>query len=387
MRRGLTSPTDLRNFLTEHRAAITPFMAGLPGVSPRRRRIPGLRRDEIARLLGVDTQYYTDLERGLLGHAPDTRVQELLADVLALTRQERERLAELLEDSYPADRGRHAAPPSPAQPASPSLADQVRAAAAPSSEPLGGGQEPVPGTAQAPSSAQEAPGASRTGQVRSSAPGVGSSAPTGPAALPPLSPGPARSAAPGTQGPGTGSTGGSQQDSASTRQLLESFEMPAFLRSRSMNLLAANRPCRLLYAPVLEWGGRFNHQPNLLEFAFLDEQTARGFWPDWEAVTARALADLRAAVDTHPEDADLLGVVGNLTARSRAFCRMWLDEGLPRRSSHGEETIFNPFIGQVTLPFRMLEEDDGAQVVVYTPSPGSAAHSAMQRLEVWACAG
>ena len=66
MPRGLKNArTDLRAFLTEHRAAVTPAMAGLPAKGLPRR-VPGLRRDEIARLLGVATDYYVDLEQGLL---------------------------------------------------------------------------------------------------------------------------------------------------------------------------------------------------------------------------------------------------------------------------------------------------------------------------------
>ena len=63
MRRGSKAQkTDLRVFLTEHRAVVTPAMAGLPAKGLPRR-VPGLRRDEIARLLGVATDYYADLER------------------------------------------------------------------------------------------------------------------------------------------------------------------------------------------------------------------------------------------------------------------------------------------------------------------------------------
>ena len=61
MRRGFKAQTDLRVFLSEHRAAVTPAMAGLPAQG-RPRRVVGLRRDEIAGLLGVATEYYADLE-------------------------------------------------------------------------------------------------------------------------------------------------------------------------------------------------------------------------------------------------------------------------------------------------------------------------------------
>ncbi|MFF1847600.1 helix-turn-helix domain-containing protein [Streptomyces sp. NPDC058217] len=55
--------TDLREFLRTRRARITPEQAGIsphPGV----RRVPGLRREEVAQLAGVSVDYYVRLERG-----------------------------------------------------------------------------------------------------------------------------------------------------------------------------------------------------------------------------------------------------------------------------------------------------------------------------------
>ena len=53
---------DIREFLMTRRARITPEQVGLaPG---RRRRVPGLRREETAQLAGVSTEYYTQIERG-----------------------------------------------------------------------------------------------------------------------------------------------------------------------------------------------------------------------------------------------------------------------------------------------------------------------------------
>lgn len=45
---------------------ITPDMAGLPFAGADDRRVPGLRREEVAMLAGVSVEYYTRLERGKL---------------------------------------------------------------------------------------------------------------------------------------------------------------------------------------------------------------------------------------------------------------------------------------------------------------------------------
>lgn len=60
---------EAREFLTSRRAKITPDQAGLPA-GPRRR-VPGLRRSEVAALADMSVEYYARLERGnLAGVSP-----------------------------------------------------------------------------------------------------------------------------------------------------------------------------------------------------------------------------------------------------------------------------------------------------------------------------
>jgi transcriptional regulator with XRE-family HTH domain len=54
---------DLREFLTSRRERLTPAQAGLPDFGGRRR-VKGLRREEVALLAGMSTEYYVRLERG-----------------------------------------------------------------------------------------------------------------------------------------------------------------------------------------------------------------------------------------------------------------------------------------------------------------------------------
>ena len=53
---------EVREFLTSRRAKITPERAGLPTAG--QRRVPGLRRSEVAALAGMSVEYYAKLERG-----------------------------------------------------------------------------------------------------------------------------------------------------------------------------------------------------------------------------------------------------------------------------------------------------------------------------------
>jgi transcriptional regulator with XRE-family HTH domain len=61
---------DLREFLRSRRAKITPEQAGLSNNG--RRRVPGLRREEVALLAGVSVDYYNRLERGAVSGASDS---------------------------------------------------------------------------------------------------------------------------------------------------------------------------------------------------------------------------------------------------------------------------------------------------------------------------
>ena len=59
---------DLREFLTTRRARLTPGQVGLPDYGGRRR-VPGLRREEVALVAGMSVEYYVRLERGKIGRA------------------------------------------------------------------------------------------------------------------------------------------------------------------------------------------------------------------------------------------------------------------------------------------------------------------------------
>ncbi len=71
----------LGEFLRARRDQVTPEQAGLP--STRRRRVAGLRREEVATLSGLSVDYYIRLEQGRERH-PSTQVLAAIADALRL---------------------------------------------------------------------------------------------------------------------------------------------------------------------------------------------------------------------------------------------------------------------------------------------------------------
>ena len=89
---------EIRDFLTSRRARITPEQAGLRSYGSRR--VPGLRREEVAVLAGVSVPYYTRLERGDLSGASQS-VLEALARALELDAAERAHLFDLARAAQP----------------------------------------------------------------------------------------------------------------------------------------------------------------------------------------------------------------------------------------------------------------------------------------------
>jgi transcriptional regulator with XRE-family HTH domain len=89
----MDSRSEIRDFLASRRARITPQQAGLVAYG-RNRRVPGLRREEVAMLAGVSIDYYTQLERGNARGVSD-EVLDALARALQLDEAERAHLLNL----------------------------------------------------------------------------------------------------------------------------------------------------------------------------------------------------------------------------------------------------------------------------------------------------
>jgi transcriptional regulator with XRE-family HTH domain len=91
---GVDRRGEIREFLVSRRAKLTPEAIGLRVVDARPRRVPGLRREEVADLAGVSLDYYTQLERGDLDAASDG-VLDAIARALRLDDAERLHLYDL----------------------------------------------------------------------------------------------------------------------------------------------------------------------------------------------------------------------------------------------------------------------------------------------------
>ena len=89
---------DLKDFLRTRRARLTPADAGITDEFPDRR-VPGLRREELAALAGVSVDYYVRLEQGRHLN-PSTTVVDALARALQLDDTERAHLFDLAQPGH-----------------------------------------------------------------------------------------------------------------------------------------------------------------------------------------------------------------------------------------------------------------------------------------------
>jgi hypothetical protein len=80
---------------------------------------------------------------------------------------------------------------------------------------------------------------------------------------------------------------------------------------------------------------------------------------------------LRTEAGRHPDDPELIELIGQLSTRSTAFRTRWA-AGDVRAHRGGTKTFRHPLIGEVTLPFENLQVDAvaGQVLTVFTPAAG-----------------
>lgn len=119
----MSNADDIREFLTTRRAKLTPERAGLP-MYGRTRRVPGLRREEVALLAGISVEWYTRLERGN-GRGVSEDVLDSVAAALQLDEAERAHLADLVRTANAERPARRASAPQRVRPSVARIVDAM----------------------------------------------------------------------------------------------------------------------------------------------------------------------------------------------------------------------------------------------------------------------
>jgi transcriptional regulator with XRE-family HTH domain len=273
---GLDRRTELREFLRSRRARLKPEEVGLPSYG--RRRVPGLRREELAQLAGVSFAYYVRLEQGY-SDGVSAEVLHAVAHVLRLTEAER---AHLIRLTHPE---RHS-------------------------------------TAQATSWQRLRP---------------------------------------------------------AVQHLLDALGVPAFVVGRRMDILGGNRLAAAVFGDCAPLPPEERSLPRL----FFLSPTARERFADPARTAPAVVGILRVHVGKHPDDPHLASLVGELTAKSEEFRRLW-ERHEVGCGNPGTMRMRHPLGEFDLIPESMvLDGDDDQRLLTYHAEPGSSSEEALRTLACW----
>jgi transcriptional regulator with XRE-family HTH domain len=163
------------------------------------------------------------------------------------------------------------------------------------------------------------------------------------------------------------------------RLLLETVRPnPAYVLSRTYDVLAANPGGALLHPGLAEWPAR---QRNTIRYTFL-HPAAPELFPDWEQKARGCVAQLRAVAGSDPDAPDLAALVGELLVKSPDFGRLWGRYEV-RRAGDGQKVFRHPAVGTMTLAHEILDLNraGGQRLVIYMAPPGTPDHDAMLLLD------
>ena len=155
---------------------------------------------------------------------------------------------------------------------------------------------------------------------------------------------------------------------------------PAYVRNGRLDILAANRLARALFAPMFDSPAK---PANAARFTFLDP-AAREFYPDWDKVADEIAASLRAEVGRNPYDRALSDLIGELSTRGDTFRERWAEHNV-RQHRTGLKRIHHPAVGELSLLYEAMDlaADDGLTFIACNVVPGSPDADALNLLASW----
>ncbi|MFF4952897.1 helix-turn-helix transcriptional regulator [Streptomyces chattanoogensis] len=166
----------------------------------------------------------------------------------------------------------------------------------------------------------------------------------------------------------------------SVRSLLETLRpSPAYVVSRTNDLLAANRPGLRLFPGITDWPPE---RRNITRYMFLHPM-GRRLYRDWEKMAAHSAAHLRAMAGADPDIPELTQLVGELVVKSPEFARLWERYDVRARGG-GQKHFQHPEVGSMCLTYEVMAifRTDGQRLVTYQAPPGTPDHDAMLLLDM-----
>jgi transcriptional regulator with XRE-family HTH domain len=160
------------------------------------------------------------------------------------------------------------------------------------------------------------------------------------------------------------------------RQLLEDMhDIPAMVVHRRMHVLAWNVGAAAL---LTDFGAFPPQDRNLVRLMFLDEGF-RALYADWPQAARDCVAILRMEAGLHPDDPDLIALVGELSIRDEDFRAWWTTHPV-----HGlgpvTRTFHHPVAGTLTLDVHQLSINPDVLIAAYTAPRDSPSRDALRVL-------
>ena len=162
------------------------------------------------------------------------------------------------------------------------------------------------------------------------------------------------------------------------RQLLETVRpCPAYVLTRTSDLLAANPEALTLFADLADWPPE---RRNTIRYTFF-HPAARELFADWNHSAETTAAHLRSLAAGTPSDPDVSALIAELLDGSPEFTRLWRRHDVRHR--RGDTKPFrHPRVGEFTLTYEVLYLADGQRMTVYQAEPGSRDHDALTLLSM-----
>jgi transcriptional regulator with XRE-family HTH domain len=167
--------------------------------------------------------------------------------------------------------------------------------------------------------------------------------------------------------------------SPGVRLLLESLRPnPAYVISRTMDILVSNEGGARLFAGLEEWPAE---KRNVVRYLFLHPDAPKLF-DDWEEQARACIGRLRALAGTDPDAPELAELVAELLHKSPAFTGLW-DQYDVRLHTHGDKTFHHPQVGDIVLGYQsmQLEGTPGHRLSAYYAEPGTPDYDKMLLLD------
>jgi transcriptional regulator with XRE-family HTH domain len=162
------------------------------------------------------------------------------------------------------------------------------------------------------------------------------------------------------------------------RQLLETVRpYPAYVLTRTSDLLAANPEALALFPGLADWPAS---RRNTIRYTFF-HPAAKELFANWDRAAETTAAHLRSLAADTPDDPAVTALIAELLDGSPEFTRLWQRHDVRQR--RGEAKPFrHPQVGELTLTNEVLYLADGQRMSVYQAEPGSRDHDALTLLSM-----